>query len=53
MNVGGGPADVGGIVNAVGSTFSMLGGLFWGGSSATGSTGERYSSSLGSWGGLR
>lgn len=29
MNVGGGPADVG-IVNAVGSTFSMLGGLFWG-----------------------
>jgi hypothetical protein len=29
MNVGGGPADVG-IVNAIGSTFSMLGGLFWG-----------------------
>jgi MFS family permease len=29
MNVGGGPADVG-IVNAVGSTFSMVGGLFWG-----------------------
>ncbi len=29
MNVGGGPADVG-IVNAIGSTASMLGGLFWG-----------------------
>jgi MFS family permease len=29
LNVGGGPADVG-IVNAVGSTASMLGGLFWG-----------------------
>jgi hypothetical protein len=41
MDVGGGPADVG-IVNAVGSTFSMLGGLFWG-SSATDSTGERHS----------
>ncbi|WP_367884452.1 MFS transporter [Thermococcus sp. JCM 11816] len=31
MNVGGGgPAEVG-VVNAVGSTFSMMGGLFWGG----------------------
>ncbi len=29
MNVGGGPAEVG-VVNAIGSTASMLGGLFWG-----------------------
>lgn len=29
MDVGGGPAEVG-IVNAIGSAFSMLGGLFWG-----------------------
>ncbi len=29
MNVGGGPAEVG-AVNAIGSTASMLGGLFWG-----------------------
>jgi len=29
MDVGGGPAEVG-VVNAIGSTASMLGGLFWG-----------------------
>lgn len=29
MNLGGGPTDVG-VVNAIGSTASMLGGLFWG-----------------------
>ncbi len=29
MALGGGPSDVG-IVNAIGSTASMLGGLFWG-----------------------
>ncbi len=29
MDIGGGPADVG-VVNAIGSTASMIGGLFWG-----------------------